>query len=145
MTSKMTTHKFCHADELLSAAGRLGVKAHLVDELIAEKYISFVLEKYKPWKKSGHLSIGDGTTKLPTDENEFVFFSSVKPGAGWIFFEQNVSNKNVVVVVDDVREISRLMEGSYGMEYFVSNECGDFLIAVNWYVIEYTDGAIAAD
>lgn len=46
-------------------------------------------------------------------------------------------------MVDDVRGVSRLMEGSYGMEYFVSNEGGDFLIAVNWYVIEYTDGAIA--
>lgn len=71
-------------------------------------------------------------------------FLLVKPGSGWIFFEQSVSNKNVVVVVDDVGDISKLMEGSYGMEYFVSNEGGDFLIAVNWYVIEYTDGAIAS-
>lgn len=82
----MTSHTFRHADELSSTADRIGVKAHLVDEVMAEKYISIVLEKYKPRKNSGHLSIGEGTTKLPTDENEFVFFSSVKPGAGWIFF-----------------------------------------------------------
>lgn len=141
----MTSHKFCHADELLSTAERIGIKAHLVDEVMAEKYISFVLEKYKPRKRSGHLSIGEGAAKLPTDENEFVFFLSLKPEPGWVFFEQNVSNKNVVVVVDDVRGVSKLMEGSYGMEYFVSNEDGGFLIAVNWYVIEYTDGAIAVD
>lgn len=70
----MASHKYCHADELLNTADRLGVKAHLVNEVMAGKYISFVLEKHKPWKTSGHLSVGEGTTKLPTDENEFVFF-----------------------------------------------------------------------
>lgn len=75
-----------------------------------------------------------------------MYFShQLSLGQAGYFFEQDVSNKNIVVVVDDVRDMSRLMEDSYGMEYFVSNEVGDFLIAVNWYVIEYTHGAIAAD
>lgn len=77
---KMASHKFCHADELLNAADRLGVKAHLLNEVMAEKYISFMLKKYKPWKTSGHLSIGEGTTKLPTDEKEFVFFYRLNLG-----------------------------------------------------------------
>lgn len=28
------------------------------------------------------------------------------------------------------------MEESFGMEYFVSNKTSDYLLAVNWYVIE---------
>jgi len=34
------------------------------------------------------------------------------------------------------------MKKSYGMEYFVSNKNADFLIAVNWYVIEVAGLAI---
>lgn len=34
------------------------------------------------------------------------------------------------------------MENSFGMEYFVSNEKTDFLIAVNWYVIQIAGSAI---
>lgn len=132
----------CHANELLRAAAEIGVKARTTEKDVAEKYISFVLDKYRPWKTSGHLSIGESVSKLPTDENEFLFFLSVKPGSGWVFFEQSKWNKNTVVVVDDVRDLSRLMESSYGMEYFVSDEIGSYLIAVNWYVIEYTEGAI---
>lgn len=38
--------------------------------------------------------------------------------------------------------IGDLMENSFGMEYFVSNEKLDFLIAVNWYAIEVAGSAI---
>ncbi|CAK15131.1 hypothetical protein [Pseudomonas entomophila] len=141
----LACHEFCHAYELLNAANRIGVKAHLADDEMAAKYISVVLDRYKPWKTVGHLSIGEGASKLPTDEHEFSFFLSVKPGAGWMFFEQDAFNKHVVVVIDDVRDISRLMEACYGMEYFVADENGTFLVAVNWYVIEFTDGAVVTE
>jgi hypothetical protein len=45
-------------------------------------------------------------------------------------------------VIKDAKLIGNLMESSYGMEYFVSNEKADFLIAVNWYVIEVAGSAI---
>ncbi len=64
----------CHANELLRAAAEIGVKARTTEKDVAEKYISFVLNKYRPWKTSGHLSIGENVSKLPTDENEFLFF-----------------------------------------------------------------------
>lgn len=31
------------------------------------------------------------------------------------------------------------------MEYFVADENGTFLVAVNWYVIEFTDGAVVTE
>lgn len=50
------------------------MKAHLADDEVAAKYISVVLDRYKPWKTVGHLSIGEGASKLPTDEYEISFF-----------------------------------------------------------------------
>lgn len=46
-------------------------------------------------------------------------------------------NKDVVVIIEDARNISRLMENSSGMEYFISDKDISFLISVNWYSIEY--------
>lgn len=44
-------------------------------------------------------------------------------------------------MIRNARLIGRLMVNSFGMEYFVSNEKVDFLIAVNWYVIEVAGDA----
>jgi hypothetical protein len=42
----------------------------------------------------------------------------------------------------DAKLEGQLMANSYGMEYFVSNERADFLISVNWYVINVAGTAI---
>ena len=55
----------------------------------------------------------------------------------FIFFEQNQINRCDVVRVEDARNISSLMENSHGMEYFISDAGLTYLIAVNWYAIEY--------
>ena len=44
-------------------------------------------------------------------------------------------------MIKNAKLIGRLMENSFGMEYFVSNEKVNFLIAVNWYVIEVAGDA----
>lgn len=54
----------------------------------------------------------------------------------YIFFDQENHNRSKVVVIDDAKKLGQIMENSYGMEYFVSNEKADYLLAVNWYVIE---------
>lgn len=43
--------------------------------------------------------------------------------------------------MDNIKNICDMMSESFGMEYFLFNEQFDYLIAVNWYVIELTDGA----
>lgn len=58
------------------------------------------------------------------------------------FFEQNkVLNKKIVVKIEDLRLLGKILENSFGMEYFLTNEKMDFLIAVNWYVIEVSGTA----
>lgn len=121
----------------MRVAGMMSIKAAILPKEQGCKYILDVLEKYKPWKTEGHLSIGEDANSLSTDDYEFSFSLSMESVPAFIFFEQNYINKCDVVVVDDAKNISSLMENSHGMEYFVSDESLSFLISVNWYSIQY--------
>lgn len=74
--------------------------------------------------------------------NEFSYSEYLESEPAYIFFDQEGRDRNSVVVVKDTKLIGLLMENSYGMEYFVSNEKADFLIAVNWYVVEAAGSAV---
>ncbi|GIO33581.1 MULTISPECIES: hypothetical protein [Paenibacillus] len=115
----------------------MSIKAALLPKEQGCKYILEILEKYKPWKTEGHLSIGEGANRLSTDDYEYSFSLSMESVPAFIFFEQNYINECDVVVVNDAKNISPLMENSHGMEYFISDESLSFLISVNWYSIEY--------
>ncbi|GED73123.1 hypothetical protein BRE01_68250 [Brevibacillus reuszeri] len=121
----------------MCVAGMMSIKAAILPKEQGCKYILEVLEKYKPWKTEGHLSIGEDANSLSTDDYEFSFSLSMESVPAFIFFEQNYINKCDVVVVDDAKNITSLMENSHGMEYFISDESLSFLISVNWYSIEY--------
>ena len=58
-----------------------------------------------------------------------------------MFFDLESKDKNKVFVLDNIQNICDMMSESFGMEYFLFNEQFNYLIAVNWYVIELTDGA----
>ncbi len=121
----------------MSVADTMSIKAALLPKEQGCKYILEILEKYKPWKTEGHLSIGEGANRLSTDDYEYSFSLSMESVPAFIFFEQNYINECDVVVVNDAKNISPLMENSHGMEYFISDESLSFLISVNWYSIEY--------
>ncbi|WP_227743375.1 hypothetical protein [Hafnia alvei] len=133
----MTLHKFSHARELIDVAKNLDIEIELLSRDDSEKFIFFIFNKYNPQKKEGHLSINDDTYKLSTEESEFTFSFSMKNEPAYIFFEQNFINKNNVLIIKEAKKISTLMKESHGMEYFISNKDGSYLIAVNWYCIEY--------
>lgn len=121
----------------MRVADTMSIKAALLPKEQGCKYILEILEKYKPWKTEGHLSIGEGANRLSTDDYEYSFSLSMESVPAFIFFEQNYINECDVVVVNDAKNISPLMENSHGMEYFISDESLSFLISVNWYSIEY--------
>lgn len=133
----MNSHKFSYAMELVSVASAININAYLLSREQAEKYIMNVLNKYRPWKATGHLSISDNADRLSTEEYEFSFSLAMENKPAYIFFEQNYINKNEVVIVENAKNISELMKHSHGMEYFVSDKNATYLIAVNWYCIEY--------
>ncbi|CAG7659206.1 hypothetical protein ACFQI7_37700 [Paenibacillus allorhizosphaerae] len=132
-----------NARELTQTGGNLGIDTVLLKELESKQYIKKVLEVFKPYKTTGHLSIGaEESLIIPLKGNEFSFSSYLKSEPAYICFDQEGRDKNTVVVINDAKLIGQLMQNSYGMEYFVSNEKADFLIAINWYVIEVAGTAI---
>jgi len=133
----MHFHKFSHANELIKSALELDIKLNFIIHMEARNYIDQVLKKYMPWRITGHLAIGDNAKRLSTDDYEFKFSLSLDNKPSYIFFEQNLMNKDVVVIVEDAKNISKLMEYSSGMEYFISDKDISYLISVNWYSIEY--------
>lgn len=45
-------------------------------------------------------------------------------------------------MIEDVRFLCRILEESFGMEYFLVDEDFTYLIALNWYVIEGAGKAV---
>ena len=56
---------------------------------------------------------------------------------GYIFFEQNSELKGKTVLeIENLKLLGKILIKTSGMEYFLTNQDMNFLIAVNWYVIE---------
>ena len=122
--------------ELTRVSSDMGIEILTLDENDSRQYIKKVINIFKPGKITGHLSIGREILTIPLEGNEFSYSKYLKSEPAYIFFNQEGRDRNTVVVVNDAKSIGVLMENSYGMEYFVSNKNADFLIAVNWYVID---------
>jgi hypothetical protein len=122
--------------EILQVGKDLGITCTLLREAEALEFIKRVLEKYKPFKTTGHLSIGKNSISISLEEHEFTYSAKLNDEAVFIFFDQESTDRKKVVMVENGRNICRIMESSFGMEYFVSNKNADYLIAVNWYAIE---------
>ncbi|ODC05551.1 hypothetical protein BFW38_16960 [Terasakiispira papahanaumokuakeensis] len=95
-----------------------------------------VLKKFKPFKTTGHLSIGKDSKSIKTEEHEFSYSKKLSKGAAYIFFDQESKDRNTLVIIEEGSQLCNIMENAYGMEYFLSNKELDYLIAVNWYAIE---------
>lgn len=130
------------AKELLAIGKELDIKIELLTDSEAEKYINKSLNVFTPFKVIGHLGIGHNSFNLPIDKWEFAYMEYLCEESGYIFFEQrNNLYKNTVVKIENLKLLGRILEKSFGMEYFLTNEKTDFLIAVNWYVIEVSGTA----
>lgn len=124
--------------ELINACRELGIDAEELIPQDAKHFINQVIEKFRPRKLSSHLSIGDHAMRFPLDPYEFTYSGKLPKGPARIFFDQDNNNRNRVVELKEGRKLCEALENAYGMEYFVSNPSLDFLISVNWYVIEST-------
>lgn len=131
-----------NTQELIKISTDLGITIDVLDENKSKQFINRVIDTYNTTKMTGHLSIGKETETIPLEGNEFSYSKYLKREPAYLFFDQEGRDRNTVVVVKDAKMIGKLMENSYGIEYFVSNETTDFLIAVNWYVIEIAGSAI---
>ncbi|WP_256757356.1 hypothetical protein [Cohnella sp. WQ 127256] len=131
-----------NAQELTNTSSNLGIEVFVLDDRASKKFIRRAIEKFKPNKVTGHLSIGRDSITIPLEKYEFTYSKSLYSESAFIFFDQESGDRNTVVEVKDARLIGDLMENSYGMEYFISNNNLDYLIAINWYVIEVSGSII---
>jgi len=53
-----------------------------------------------------------------------------------IFFEQTRENVDTIFKLHKGKYFSKILEECSGLEYFITNNTVDYLIAVNWYAIE---------
>jgi hypothetical protein len=113
-----------------------------LDDNSSKDYIKRVISKFKPLKIAGHLAIGANSQTISLEKYEYSYSKYLNSEPALLFFDQEGLDRNTVVVVKDAKLVGDLMENSYGMEYFLSNEKLDYLIAVNWYVIEVSDSVI---
>lgn len=125
--------------ELIQVSSSLGIEIEVLEENTSKNYIKRVIEKFKPFKTAGHLAIGVNSHTIPLEKYEFSYSKHLNSEPAFIFFDQEGLDRDTVVVVKDAKLVGDLMENSYGMEYFLSNEKLDYLIAINWYVIEISD------
>jgi hypothetical protein len=125
------------AKELIEVANTLNIKAELLNKEDSQQFIRDILAVFKPFKTTGHLAIGGNSISIPLDSNEFSYSQNLEQENGYIFFDQySTASQKTVVRIADIRNVGEIMGESFGMEYFLSNHKMDFLIAVNWYVIE---------
>jgi hypothetical protein len=131
------------AKELIEVANRLNIEVELLNEEDSQQFIREILGVFKPFKITGHLAIGGDSISIPLDSNElldsneFLYSQNLEQENGYIFFDQySTAGQKTVVKIADIRNVGKIIGESFGMEYFLSNHKRDFLIAVNWYVIE---------
>lgn len=130
------------ANELLDIGNALHIKVQLLTDEEGKEHIHKALDLWKPFKTTGHLGIGHDTIHLPIDMWEFSYMEYLCQESGYVFFEQTTDlYKKTVVKIQDIRALGKILEKEFGMEYFLTNEKMDFLIAVNWYTIEVCGAA----
>ena len=126
-----------NSEEILEVCIELGIEAKVLSKDDSVKIIKDVFEKYNVQKKTGHLAIWTDSLSIPLEEHEFSYSNYLKDEPVYMFFGQKISGKKEeVVVIDQAKQVGKIMENSYGMEYFLTNQTYSFLLAVNWYVIE---------
>ena len=133
------------AEEIITVGKKLNIKAELLADDEAESFIQRTLDLFTPFRTTGHLGIGHDYITLPIDKWEFSYMEYLSQESGYIFFSQNNRlSGRTVVKIENLQELGKILDESFGMEYFLTNKNADFLIAVNWYVVEISGIELSA-
>lgn len=122
-------------DEFVKSCSDLDISYDVLDAQSSDRLIQGAFTKFGPVKSSGHLSISEKSAELPIAGNEFTYSLRFDDQAVVIFFDQEVIPRKAIRVARG-QKLCQILENCYGMEYFVTDDCNSFLIAVNWYAIE---------
>ncbi len=120
-------------EDLNNEATSLRFEHRLLFGKEAEFVVNNAIEKFVPFRIYGHRQIGRSDVKLQTEEWESKFSSLyIKNEKIWVFFGE----KDGVFELSDGSKFSELVSKCISMEYFITNEKFEYLVAVCWYTIE---------
>jgi hypothetical protein len=136
----MTTESF-NAREIINVGGRLGLPVRLMSKELANQIITEVDKKFgelNTWSHPQIMRSDPDIIELDLETFEFTYSERLPQERGYIFFTDNLLDKNAMVELGDIRDTCRIMDHSFGIEYFLTNERLNLLVAVNQYVIQVT-------
>ena len=123
--------------QLKDAAEILGLRYEILTGGEASTIIKTSLEKFVPFRTLGHLAISDERSiYLKLSDNEYTFSEKLDDEPVFVFFEQTMNHVNIVFKLLNGKSFSKILEECGILEYFLTNETVDYLIAANWYTIE---------
>jgi hypothetical protein len=122
--------------ELSDTATKLNIQLEILPQDFSADFIQSVLKKYTPANTTNHLAVGNNCKELPLETFEFTYSESLQQEPGYLFFEQIGLGTKTLLKIENITETCKLFENSFGIEYFLTNKTLDFLISVNWYVLQ---------
>lgn len=124
------------SNEILRAAQELDLTCVRLDSISAASHIARAIARFAPLRTTEHLMIGHDSDAYPLELAELDYSSAFEPGAALVFFDQESTDRREVLEISDGPRLAELMANCFGMEYFVTNALCEYLVAVNWYVVE---------
>lgn len=86
----------------------------------------------------GHVQIGAAHSLSPAERYQYRYAEKIAQSPLLMIFDQNHrEDRQFVLQLENGASLYRLMEENGGLEYFLSDTVGSFLVAVNRYCIEY--------
>lgn len=124
-------------EQLKDAAEILGLRCEILTGEDASTIIETCFQKFKPGRKFGQLAIdNENSIYLKLSDYEYTFSEKLDDEPVFVFFEQTREKVDVVFKLLNGKNFSRILEECGILEYFLTNETVDYLIAANWYTIE---------
>jgi hypothetical protein len=124
--------------EILKAAAELGVQCDTLDEGAARAHIDSIIDAFAPARTEGHLMIGHDSDDYPLEIAEWDYSLALPASPVLVFFDQSSTDRDQVIQLSDGPRLCEVLRRCFGMEYFATGIQRNYLIAVNWYVVEVT-------
>ena len=137
MTDLEKLSRYSRLRDLLDTAQQIGIAASVWDKAASARYIEEIFSCYRPLKTWGHLQIGAAYSLSPAERYQYSYADKIAQSPLLIFDQNHREDRQFVLQLENGASVCRLMAGNGGLEYFLSDAAGSFLIAVNRYCIEY--------
>ncbi|HFC8536495.1 TPA: hypothetical protein ACFP4Y_000840 [Neisseria bacilliformis] len=130
--------RYSRLRDLWETAQQIGIHVSVWDKEASARYIAAIFARYRPLKTWGHVQIGAGRSLGSAERCQYRYAKTIAQSPLLMIFDQNHrEDRQFVLQLENGASLYRLMEENGGLEYFLSDTAGSFLVAVNRYCIEY--------